>query len=174
MSTNAPQPHDDDDGTSAEGSDDADTSITPSVLANIFNQQRAQYNRAVSSLRKQYFAEIEEQREIERRRKDIETAKLRRAALERKRLKAMRSAENAQLQLQKQERRRVEWERELQATQREREEKKMLYSKARQKIVDELEAECHLWLTTPEEVEKALGNPTAAQILWSRPGGKQS
>ena len=171
MSTNAPQPHDDDDGTSAEGSDDADTSITPSVLANIFNQQRAQYNRAVSSLRKQYFAEIEEQREIERRRKDIEAAKLRRAALERKRLKAMRSAENAQLQLQKQERRRLEWERELQATQREREEKKMLYSKARQKIVDELEAECHLWLTTPEEVEKALGNPTAAQILWSRPGG---
>lgn len=174
LSTNAPhQQHADDEndtGASANNGDSANN-ISPSVLANIFNQQRAQYNRAVSVLRKQYFAEIEEQRERERRRKDMEEAKLRRAALERRRLKAMRSAENAQKQLQKQERRRLEWENELKATQRERDAKKELYNKARQKIVDELEAECHLWLTTPEEVEKALGNPTAAQILWSRPGG---
>lgn len=175
MSTNAPhqqQADENDEKDSNHGTSDNDTDVVnPSVLANIFNQQRAQYNRAVSALRKQYFAEIEEQREQERRRKDIEEAKLRRAALERKRLKAMRSAENAQKQLQKQEMRRLEWEKELRATQHERNAKKELYSKARQKIVEELEAECHMWLTTPEEVERALGNPTAAQTLWSRPGG---
>lgn len=171
MSTNAPQQQSNNDEIDGGTSINDSEIINPSVLSNIFNQQRAQYNRAVSALRKQYFAEIQEQRERERRRKDIEEAKIRRAALERRRLKAIRSAENAQKQLQKQERRRLEWERELEATQRDRDAKKELYSKARQKIVDELEAECHLWLTTPEEVEKALGNPTAAQILWSRPGG---
>ena len=145
--------------------------LNPSVLSNIYNQQRAQYNRAVSALRKQYFTELEQQRQREARRKAIEDAKLKRAALERKRLKAIRSATNAQRQIDKANARRIEWEAELAQTQRERDAKKALYKKARQKIVDQLEAEAHLWLTTPEEVERALGNPTASQILWTRAGG---
>ena len=145
--------------------------LNPSVLSNIYNQQRAQYNRAVSALRKQYFTELEQQRQREARRKAIEDAKLKRAALERKRLKAIRSATNAQRQIDKANARRIEWEAELAQTQRERDAKKALYKKARQKIVDQLEAEAHLWLTTPDEVERALGNPTASQILWTRAGG---
>jgi len=122
-------------------------------------------------LRKQYYAEIEQQRKREARRKQIEEAKLKRAALERKRLKAIKSANNAQRQLDKQTARRIEWEAELAQTQKERDAKKELYKIARQKIVDELEAEAHLWLTSREEVEKALGNPIASQILWTRAGG---
>ena len=86
-------------------------------------------------------------------------------------MKAMRVAANAQREIEKREARRMEWEKELEITQKERDAKKALYRRAKQKIVDELEAEAHLWLTTPEEVEKALGNPTASQILWARPGG---
>ncbi len=166
MSSNAPRPNSDDDNSEESSSD-----LNPSVLSNIYNHKRAHYNRAVSALRKRYFAELEEQRERERLRRAEEEARLKREALERRRIKAMRSAENAMRQVQKRERRRAEWERELEATQREREIKADLYRKARQRVVDELEAECHLWLTTPEEVEKALGNPTAAQVLWARPGG---
>lgn len=163
MSTNAPHQADDE--------DTSDEPLNPSVLANIYNRQRAHYNRAVSALRKQYFAEIAEQRERERRQREIEEARLKREALERRRLKAMRSADNARKQIEKADRRRSEWEKELEATQRERDAKKECYKKARQKIVDELEAECHLWLTTPEEVEDALGNPLASQQLWARAGG---
>ena len=145
--------------------------LDTSVLANIYNHRRAHYNRAVSALRKQYFAEIEAQREQERRRKAKEDAEFRRKTLERRRLKAMRSAKNAEKQMERSAERRAEWEAELAQTQRERDAKKEVYRRARQKIVDELEAECHLWLTTPEEVDRALGNVTASQILWSRPGG---
>ncbi|KAL3784121.1 hypothetical protein ACHAW5_008301 [Stephanodiscus triporus] len=166
MLSTAPQPKSGD-----GGPDESSSDLNPSVLANIYNQQRAHYNRAVSALRKRYFAELEEQRERERVRRAEEEARLKREALERRRLKAMRSVENARRQVQKRERRRMEWERELEATQRERDAKAELYRKARQRVVEELEAECHLWLTTPEEVEKALGNPTAAQKLWARPGG---
>ncbi len=83
----------------------------------------------------------------------------------------MRVAANAQREIEKREARRLEWEKELEITQKEREAKKALYRRAKQKIVDELESEAHLWLTTPEEVEKALGNPTASQQLWARAGG---
>lgn len=86
-------------------------------------------------------------------------------------MKAMRVAANAQREIEKREARRLEWEKELEITQKEREAKKALYRRAKQKIVDELESEAHLWLTTPEEVEKALGNPTASQKLWARAGG---
>jgi len=168
LSTNAPQQESDDENNS-DGEQQPE--LNPSVLANIYNHQRAHYKRAVSSLRKQYFAELTARRERDRRIKAAEEAKLRRETLERRRLKAMRSAENARRQLEKQEARRIEWEADLALTQRERDAKKELYKKARQKIVDELEAECHLWLTTPAEVERALGNPHASQVLWSRPGG---
>lgn len=166
MSSNAPKEEGDigNNGNNAE-------ELDPSVLANIYNHRRAHYNRAVSHLRKQYHAEYTERRERELRRKAAEEAKIRRETLERRRLKAMRSAENARRAMEKRERRRLEWEEELALTQRERDAKNELYRKARQRIVDELEAECHLWLTTPEEVERALGNPRASQALWSRPGG---
>jgi len=125
----------------------------------------------VSSLRKKYFAEIQQQRERESRIRALEEEKIKRAALERRRIKAMRSAANAQREVEKREARRKEWEKELEIVQQERDAKKELYRRAKQKIVHELESEAHLWLTSPEEVEKALGNPTASQILWARPGG---
>lgn len=80
-------------------------------------------------------------------------------------------AENAKREIDKREERRMEWEKELEITQREREETKERYRKAKQRIVNELEEECHLWLTSAEEVEKALGNPAASQVLWARAGG---
>ena len=145
--------------------------LDPSSLADAYNRRRAVYNRSVSALRKQYHAEFVEQRERESQAKARETAKLKRAALERKRLKAMRTAENARVEVERRRERHAQWTAELEATQRERDAKKELYRRARQRIVDELEAECHLWLTTAEEVEAALGSPAASQALWSRPGG---
>ena len=41
------------------------------------------------------------------------------------------------------------------AVQRERGTKTELFRKARQRIVEELEAKCQLWLTSSDEVEKA-------------------
>lgn len=125
----------------------------------------------MSALRKKYFAEIQQQRERESRLRALEEEKIKRAALERRRIKAMCSAANAQREVEKREARRKEWEKELEIVQQERDAKKELYRRAKQKIVHELESEAHLWLTSPEEVEKALGNPTASQILWARPGG---
>jgi len=170
MMSTAPEQDDDDDEDKTTSTDN-ESALNPSVLANIYNQQRAHYNRAVSALRKQYYTEISIQREAERRRKALAEAKLKRESLERKRLKAMVTADNARKQLDQRDRRLDEWGRELKVTQMERDEKKELYKLARQRIVDELEAEAHLWLTTPEEVEKALGNPVASQILWTRAGG---
>ena len=151
--------------------DGGDAPLAPSVLTNIYNHRRAHYNREVSALRKQYAAEVATQREQDRLRKTREEAALRRATLERRHAKALRTVEGARRQLAKAEARRREWEEELAITQRERDAKKARYRAARQRIADQLEAECHLWLTTPEEVEKALGNPVASQRLWARPGG---
>ena len=74
-------------------------------------------------------------------------------------------------QVQKAQERHAEWTKELEMTQQLRERKKGLYQKARQRVVDQLEQEAHLWLTNEKEVEKALGNPMASQILWVRAGG---
>ena len=65
----------------------------------------------------------------------------------------------------------MQWEQELEMTQRLRDRKKDIMKKARQRVVDLLEEECHLWLTNEEEVERALGNELAGQILWARRGG---
>eukprot|EP00984_Skeletonema_dohrnii_P034907 scaffold34225_cov155-Skeletonema_dohrnii-CCMP3373.AAC.2 len=154
-----------------ESTADSPPPLDKKLLASIYNQQRSVYNNTVSTLRKQYFAEIQQQRERENRLRALEEEKIKRAALERRRIKALRVAANAQREIEKREARRQEWEKELEITQRERDAKKALYRRAKQKIVDELESEAHLWLTTPEEVEKALGNPTASQKLWARPGG---
>eukprot|EP00804_Cyclotella_cryptica_P009890 CCRYP_014176-RA/>CCRYP_014176-RA protein AED:0.33 eAED:0.33 QI:47/1/1/1/1/1/2/191/664 len=141
------------------------------LLSQIYNQNRALYKKSVSHLRKTYFAEIQSQRERDAAVAAAADAKKKREVLERRRLKAVRAADNAMRQIRKAEERRIEWEKELEVTQKLRDRKKALYQKARQRIVDQLEAECHLWLTTEEEVERALGNPTASQILWARPGG---
>ena len=156
---------------STESSSVSEDTLDKKLLATIYNQNRSLYNQKVSSLRKHYFDEIQIQRERESRLRALEEEKIQRAALERRRAKAMRVAANAQKEVEKREARRKEWEGELEVTQRERGAKKALYTRAKQKIVDELEAEAHLWLTTPEEVERALGNPTASQNLWARPGG---
>ncbi|KAL7513664.1 hypothetical protein ACHAWX_000781 [Stephanocyclus meneghinianus] len=141
------------------------------LLSQIYNQNRALYKKSVSHLRKTYFAEIQTQRERDAALAAAADAKKKREVLERRRLKAVRVANNAMRQIQKAEERRIQWEKELEITQKLRDKKKALYQKARQRIVDQLEAECHLWLTTEEEVETALGNPNASQILWARRGG---
>mmetsp|Transcript_14435 Transcript_14435/g.30394 ORF Transcript_14435/g.30394 Transcript_14435/m.30394 type:complete len:657 (-) Transcript_14435:49-2019(-) len=155
----------------ASSSSDAPPSIDPQTLSAIYNRQRATYKKSVSFLRKQYFAEIQSQRERDARLAAIQKAKEERAVLERRRIKAAKSARNAAREVEKREERRREFERELALTQREREAKRERYRRAKQRVVDGLEEECRLWLTTEEEVEKALGNPTAAQVLWARPGG---
>lgn len=171
MSTNAPQEADESGDGGDENGGSSDPALNPSAMGNIYNKQRAHYNRAVSALRKQYFTELENERRIEARRKKSAEAKHKRETLERRRLKAMRTAANAQRQIEKREDRMREWGEELAITQKERDAKKEIYQQARQRIVDELEAECHLWLTTPEEVEDALGSLSAPQKLWTRAGG---
>jgi len=145
--------------------------LDPKLLANVYNIRRASYKRAVTALRKKYATDIRVRREAEERRSAVEAAKKKREVLKRRRKRAERSALNAARRKEEIAARKVEWDAELALTQIERDAKKDLYRRARQRIVDELEAEAHLWLTTPEEVEAALGNPRAGQQLWARPGG---
>jgi hypothetical protein len=146
-------------------------STDPKLLSRIYNANRALYRKSVSQLRKTYAAEIAAQRSRDAAIAAAAESKRKRQVLERRRLKAIRSAENAMAQLQRAERRRIEWEKELEVTQQLRDKKKELFQKARQRVVDQLEAEAHLWLTNEQEVERALGNPRASQILWARRGG---
>lgn len=144
--------------------------MDPKLLAQIYNANKSLYKKSVSHLRKTYAAEIAAQNARDAEIAAAADAKKKREVLERRRLKAIRSAENAMKQQRKREERLAQWNKELEMTQRLREKKKELYMMARQRVVDQLEAEAHLWLTNEEEVEKALGNPVAGQILWVKPG----
>jgi hypothetical protein len=94
----------------------------------------------------------------------------RRRTLERQRIKNIKSAQNAIRQREKQLERQREFQEELRVAQINREARNARFAKARQLLIDELEEEAPLWMTTPEEVEAAF-TPEAEQLLWARPHG---
>ena len=135
-----------------------------------FNIRRAAYNRQVSRLRKAYADEIAAERAAGLAEREALQKEATRKALERQRLKNIRSAQNAIKQEEYRQRRKQEFNEHLEREQAKREEKHRLYTAARQLVIDELEKEAPVWLTTPEEVEAAFTSE-AEQMLWARPGG---
>eukprot|EP00978_Attheya_sp_CCMP212_P047340 scaffold421315_cov55-Attheya_sp.AAC.2 len=137
-----------------------------------YAQGRNAYKAAVSGLRKTYAKEIAAQRQRDEEAAEKEKQRLTRQRLERQRLKNVRTAENALRQKQIKEDRHREWQGELAETAQERTLSQERFRKARQLVIDELEAEAPLWLTTREEVEAALQpGSVEEQKLWTFAGG---
>lgn len=140
------------------------------IAARDYNSRRAEYRRQVSLLRKQYAEQMAQQRAADEAQRAAEQRELTRRRLERQRLKNIRSAQNAVKEEERRLQRETEFEEYLAVKQKERDERNRRFQKARQMVVDELEAEADLWLTTPEEVEAAFTHE-AEQKLWARPNG---
>lgn len=135
-----------------------------------FGRRRAAYNRQVSQLRREYMDEYQRQRQEDEAQQDAERQEMTRKRLERQRAKNERSVQN---ELRQQELRRqahLAFQDHLRLEQEKRDAKKDLYTRAQQLLVDELEEEAKLWLTTPEEVEAAFTHE-AEQLLWARGQG---
>ena len=141
------------------------------LLARDFNNRRAAYKRQVSVLRREYADEIVKQRAADEAEEENRRQKLTRQRLERQRRKNMKSALNALREEELREQREREFNDHLEVQQRLRDAKNERFTAARQMVVDELEKEAPLWLTTPEEVEAAFSDPVKEQLLWARPGG---
>lgn len=139
-------------------------------IAQDFNNRRASYKRQVSVLRKAYADEVAQQRAADKAEREAMAREATRRRLERQRKKNLRSAYNAMLEKKEREQRAKEFEEHLEREQVKRQARKERYAAARQMVVDELEREAPLWLTTPEEVEAAF-TPQAEQLLWTRRGG---
>lgn len=139
-------------------------------IAQDFNNRRASYKRQVSLLRKEYAEEVAQQRAADKAEREAMAREATRRRLERQRRKNIRSALNAMREKEMREQRAKEFEEHLEREQIKREARNQRYAAARQKLVDKLEEEAPLWLTTPEEVEAAF-TPEAEQLLWTRRGG---
>jgi hypothetical protein len=131
---------------------------------------RASYKRQVSRLRKTYIEEYLQNKARDDAARDAQAAEAKRRRLERQRSKNMRSVENAQRQEELRRQTHLAFQDHLQTQQEKREKHQALFKRARQKIIDELEEEAHLWLTKPEEVEAAFTHESE-QLLWARPNG---
>ena len=140
-------------------------------LAHDYNQRRATYKQRVSQLRKTYAQQIAQQRAADKAAQEALEKQRTRLRLERQRRKNERSARNAQYQAKIRKQRHQEWQAELQRQQLIRDAKKERFAKARQLVINELEQEAPLWLTTVEEVEQAFASPEKEQLLWAKPGG---
>lgn len=140
------------------------------AAAQEYNSRRAEYRRQVSALRRRYADEVAAQRAADKAEQEALARELTRRRLERQYRKNLRSARNALLQERRRQERAREFQQHLERMQQKREAENELSLKARQLVVDELEKEAPLWLTTHEEVESAF-TPEAEQLLWARPGG---
>jgi hypothetical protein len=149
---------------------DSETELKNKMAARDFNSRRADYNRQVSVLRREYADEVAQQRAADKAEQEARERELTRRRLERQRLKNIRSAENAMNQKALREQRAREFDGHLQLMQIQRDAKNERFAMARQLVIDELEEEAPLWVTTHEEVEAAF-TPEAEQLLWTRPGG---
>eukprot|EP00531_Pseudo-nitzschia_arenysensis_P014868 CAMPEP_0116131646 /NCGR_PEP_ID=MMETSP0329-20121206/9119_1 /TAXON_ID=697910 /ORGANISM="Pseudo-nitzschia arenysensis, Strain B593" /LENGTH=639 /DNA_ID=CAMNT_0003626095 /DNA_START=127 /DNA_END=2046 /DNA_ORIENTATION=- len=136
-----------------------------------YNSQKAFYKRKVGNLRRQYLEEHKKHAAQDLAEKDAAVAATTRRRLERQRAKNERSFQNAIRQEELRRQTQAAFEDHLKQQQAIREQKEALHQRARQLLVDELEEEAHLWLTTPEEVEAAFDNPEIEQKLWARPQG---
>jgi hypothetical protein len=141
------------------------------LAARDYNNRRAAYKRQVSALRRDYAEQIAKQRAADIAEEEDRRQKLTRQRLERQRRKNMKSAANALREEELRLQREREFNAHLEQQQRIRDATKERYAAARQLVIDELEAEAPLWLTTPEEVEEAFSDPEKEQLLWARPGG---
>eukprot|EP00977_Amphora_coffeiformis_P004302 scaffold901_cov167-Amphora_coffeaeformis.AAC.33 len=139
-------------------------------IAQDFNNRRASYKRQVSLLRREYAEEVAEQRAADKAEQEALEREATRRRLERQRQKNIRSAYNAMREKEMREKSAKEFEEHLEREQIKRDARKERYAAARQKVVDELEKEAPMWLTTPEEIEAAF-TPEAEQLLWARRGG---
>ena len=135
-----------------------------------FGRRKAAYNRQVSLLRKEYMDEYSKYKAEEQAARETERAEVTRLRLERQRAKNERSAQNALRQEELRRQAHLAFQDHLRVQQEKRDEMKKLFTKARQLIVDELEEEAPLWLTTREEVDSAFTHE-AEQLLWSRKNG---
>lgn len=135
-----------------------------------FNSRNATYKRQVSKLRKDYLGEYLRHKAEDQAQRDAEEAEKVRHHLERQRAKNERSVQNAMRQQELRRQTKLAFEDHLRVQQEKRDAEKKLFTRARQLLIDELEEEAHLWLTTAEEVESAF-SPEAEQLLWARPQG---
>lgn len=140
------------------------------MAAETYTKRRSVYRQQVSQLRKKYAAEVATLRAQDEAEERARKAAIRRAKLERQRLKNIRTAQNAMKEKERLEQRRKEFEEELRVAQMNRDARNARFNKARQLVINEMEEQAHLWLTTEEEVREAL-NHEAANLLWARPGG---
>lgn len=140
------------------------------VAARDYNSRRADYNRQVSLLRKQYASDIAKKKAADEAQEEIEKKAAQRRYLERQRLKNIRSAQNALQEKQKREEQAEAFQEHLRVQQEEREQRNRRFNLARQMVIDELETEADLWLTSTEEVDAAFTHE-AEQLLWARPNG---
>jgi len=132
-----------------------------------FNNRRAAYKRQVSQLRKQYAEEVAMQAAADKAEQEAIQRERTRKRLERQRAKNERSALSALRQEQIRQQRAKEFEEHLRVMQQRREAKEERYRKARQLVVDELEKEAPLWLTTRDEVDAAFDDHEICQKLWA-------
>lgn len=156
----------DDDAVSVQKEDKAELR----KIAVEFGRRRAAYNRHVSQLRRDYMEEYQRQKKEDEAQQDAERQEMTRKRLERQRAKNERSVQNALRQEELRRQAHLAFEDHLRVEQQKRQANKELYTRAQQLLVDEIEEEAHLWLTTPEEVEAAFTHE-AEQLLWARPQG---
>lgn len=161
--------------------DDAETpaesssppSLDPALLRSAaidYNNRRAAYKRNVSELRKSYAQQIAEETAKAQAAAESARQTLTRQRLERQRKKNERSAANALRLEQFRKDREQEFHRHLEQQQQIRTAKYERFQAARQLVVDELEQEAPLWMTSVEEVNKAFSHENT-QLLWAFPGG---
>lgn len=147
------------------------TELNPGKVAHIYKDQRSAHKRIVKELRKQYKAEVEVQMRVGESEEFKRQATIRRAKLERQRYKNVRSVQSAVFQEEKRVTRLKQFERELDEAQRNRQLRRVQLKKARRLVLEELEKEAPMWITTSNEVDITMDNPVVVQELWARPGG---
>ena len=135
-----------------------------------YGRRRASYKRQVSELRKEYLDEYLRHKAEDDAERARDQAEATRHRLERQRAKNERSAQNAIRQEELRRQTHLAFQDHLQRQQEIRDEKNELMKRARQILIDELEEEAPLWMTTPEEVDAAFTHE-AEQLLWARPNG---
>mmetsp|Transcript_12177 Transcript_12177/g.28917 ORF Transcript_12177/g.28917 Transcript_12177/m.28917 type:complete len:650 (-) Transcript_12177:191-2140(-) len=136
-----------------------------------YNATRAAYKKTVGKLRRRYREDHIEAEKTDRAARDAAAAATTRRRLERQRAKNERTFRNALRQEELRRQAEAAFEDHLRVAQAKREADRSLHRRARQLLLDELEEESHLWLTTSEEVDAAFDDPSVEQSLWARPQG---
>jgi hypothetical protein len=160
----------------ADNNDNTTTTTTTTTSHDLrqvsleYNKRRASYRRQVSELRKIYLQDYQRQLDQDQARKKEEQAQQLRRRLERQRAKNERSAINARRQEELRRQARLAFQDHLLQQQQLRDVKNELKRRARQLLLEELEEEAPLWMTTREEVDAAF-TTEAQQLLWGRPQG---